>query len=773
MTRQGRWALRVGTTIGGTVLLFLAAVVDLGCKEKPAPLPAPPPATRPATTTTTSAPSTRASTQPAEPRTFVDLVKRYYPDCPATQPLDSPLDRGQGARVRVPDPIYLDRLQNLWITRADAEPTEKVLSKVATQTEHLLHEKPVYAHWRYEDGTKRKEGHSTVTLVCPAADGKTIEFIEESGRAKLTAKSTDYYWPDAFTWNQKIVVGHATGASVFIHGDSGWEELSSPNLANGNAHARTQIPVELDGVLAYIPVEAGHEGSKNVARFTAGKWQFVQDKEWPGNFLHLVPLADGSVLQIIADPPAKDHDDENLLRPPKVHLAITSPSNTTQVDQKQVLGLIDQLDSRDAEARKTAFQQLAIYGSSLWPIIEKEMLKRPDGVKEKLAELLKNKTEPTLGEMSLVDPRLTLAARTADGGALFYDAGGVSVTNVDGDQTLVSPAWISVLPGQPIHLMIGDAWANLTPEHKTFYSLGGADWIVGDEAKGPEEIVGTFNLQPILKKSEAKYSEFVGVDRRGRWLFRKPGVEGSDTLLLDPTLPPITPRLPVWEFSAGKEAVIGWDENDWPSYKDKSDNVWIIDEYGFHVQDKKVGKFLSEPSDVPKLRAPHAATRPATTTAASQPTSHPYVEAAPPLLVQADGTCYYGGLTDLRRVAADGTITDWPLPPECRGSFTRPWLVADKDGRLFLFNEPGRIVRIRTNPPAATQPFKVDATFAHKIPNDEPMRMWLDPADRMIILHDGTMATISFPAGVVPSTLADKIPGDAKDAAEEEDEEAK
>ena len=104
-----------------------------------------------------------------------------------------------------------------------------------------------------------------------------------------------------------------------------------------------------------------------------------------------------------------------------------------------------------------------------------------------------------------------------------------------------------MLPGQPIHLMVGDAWANLTPEHKTFYSLGGADWIVGDEAKGPEEIVGTFNLQPILKKSEAKYSEFVGVDRRGRWLFREPGVEGSDTLLLDPTLPPVTPRLPVWE----------------------------------------------------------------------------------------------------------------------------------------------------------------------------------------------------------------------------------
>jgi len=439
-----------------------------------------------------------------------------------------------------------------------------------------------------------------------------------------------------------------------------------------------------------------------------------------------------------------------------------------------VVQLIDQLDSRDAEQRKGAFQKLAMYGSSLWPILEEQMPSRPDGVKEKLTELLKNKTDPTLGEMSLVDPRLVLAARTYDGGALFYDEGGVSVINVDGDQTLVPDAWISVLSGQPIHLLVGQAWAGLTPERKKFYNIGGADWIVADEAKGPQEIVGTFGLEPVLKKDEVQYSEFAGADRRGRWLFRDPTHESPGTLILDPTLPPVKPHLPVWAFTAGMDATTGWDARDFPAYKDKAENVWVIDEFGFHVQDKAKEKFLFERSDIPRPVAP-SSTRPSTSIASSRPstsapTSRPWVEADAPLLVQPDGTAYYGGLQDLRVVKPDGSTTDWHLPPECRGTFTRPWLAADKDDRLFLFNEPGRIVRLRPQPAPATQPFKVDATFAHNIPNEEPTRMWVDPANRLVIVHDGNQAAICFPAGVVPEAMADKIPGDTKDAAEGEDE---
>src|SRR5207302_1851757 len=128
------------------------------------------------------------------PRTFVDLVRAVYPNCPATQPLDAPLDRKDGARLVLRDPIYLDRMQNLWITRPDAEPTEAVLSRVATDTEHLVRERPAYAHWRFQPGTKRRAGHSTVVLVCPKDGTNQIEFVEETRRTTLNGQRGKYNW---------------------------------------------------------------------------------------------------------------------------------------------------------------------------------------------------------------------------------------------------------------------------------------------------------------------------------------------------------------------------------------------------------------------------------------------------------------------------------------------------------------------------------------------------------------------------------------------------
>jgi hypothetical protein len=93
---------------------------------------------------------------------------------------------------------------------------------------------------------------------------------------------------------------------------------------------------------------------------------------------------------------------------------------------------------------------------------------------------------------------------------------------------------------------------------------------------------------------------------------------------------------------------------------------------------------------------------------------------------------------------------------------TRPWLVMDHDGRLFLFNEPGRLLRIRPTP-GAVEPFKVESTFAHRIPNGEPSRLWVDPAGRIIIAHDGNQLAICFPAGTIPAAIADKMPADARD----------
>ena len=740
----------------GNVALFLALAIGVmivfSCKKNTDVVIAP--TTKPTSRSAKPQAATTRSivaTKPVAPRTFLELVKRVYPDSPATQPLDAPVDRKDAARLILHDPIHLDRFQHLWITRPDADATAAVLLKTGTDSVHFVRDKPEYVHWRYAPGVGKKPGRSTAVLVCAVAGEEMIEFVEEGRLTRLKAQRQTYRWSNAYSWNDSIVVGHSAGASVFLRTNEGWTEMASPDLIDAAIpHAATQVPMDLEGLLAYIPAEGGQAGSKKVARFVEGSWSLLKDTaHWPGNFLHLIPLADGSVLQIIVGEDGKSS------------LSITDFS-TTKVDKPRVLALLEQLDSPDHEKRDAAFRQLSTYGSGLWPILEAELDNQPPSVREKMAELLKNKTDPTLGEMSLVDSELKLAARAPDGSVLLYSRGGVSVTNVDGDQTLASPAWVSVRPGQPIQLMLGQAWADLTPNQKKFYSVG-SEWIVSDDVFGPREMIGTFQWAPILRKSDAKYNELIGIDRQGRWFFREPtaanGARPVESLVLDPTLPPIAPRLPVWEFAA-MGGTVGCEDHGWPAYKDKGENVWIIGEGGFQLLDKKHNHYIFDPVELANISPPVPV--PATKPSSTRPAT---TEPTPALLILADGTHYYGGQTALRQVSDKGII-EWPLPPQAQGS-AKPWLVLDTQGRLFLFNEPGRLLRLRPTPGAA-EPFKLEATFAHKIPNVEPSRIWLDPAGRIVIAHDGNQLAICFPSGVVPPAITDKIPAIQQDDDDDE-----
>ena len=90
-------------------------------------------------------------------------------------------------------------------------------------------------------------------------------------------------------------------------------------------------------------------------------------------------------------------------------------------------------------------------------------------------------------------------------------------------------------------------------------------------------------------------------------------------------------------------------------------------------------------------------------------------------------------------------------------------LVIDRDGRLFLFNSPGRVVRLSPTPDS-TEPFKHDATFSHKIPSTDAIsRIWLDPANRIIIAHDTKQLAICFPSGVIPQSIAELMPAGEQD----------
>ena len=140
----------------------------------------------------------------------------------------------------------------------------------------------------------------------------------------------------------------------------------------------------------------------------------------------------------------------------------------------------------------------------------------------------------------------------------------------------------------------------------------------------------------------------------------------------------------------------------------------------------------------------------------------------PTLLTNRDGTRYFGGVTELRVVPRDGPETVWPLPAISQGKEDSPvhLVRTPTDGRLYLFNQPGRVLRIKPTPEEA-EPFAVEATFTKGIPSiASPTRVWLDPAGRIIVAYETKLATL-FPSGYIPPQIRQKIIG-AEDAEEQE-----
>ena len=272
------------------------------------------------------------------------------------------------------------------------------------------------------------------------------------------------------------------------------------------------------------------------------------------------------------------------------------------------------------------------------------------------------------------------------------------------------------------------------------------------------------------------------------------------TLIIDPTLPNLVPRLPVWDYTTADEA--GWDKENWPAVR-QLNHVSRLKEAGWEVlADDAV--LLTKPEQAPPVPGPTAppapapslpsapsapsapetqpatasaavaATGPAPTTraatlpSATSPTTAgvetkdargsgsgatPAAADASEALLWADrdGTRYYDGAEALRVVSPAGRTTTWALPPAAAGK-APVHLVKTEDGRLFLFNQPGRVLRIKPTPEAA-EPFVVDATFTRNVPNvDAPSRVWLDPAGRIIIAYENKLA-ILFPEGYVPPAI--------------------
>jgi hypothetical protein len=717
-----------------TMVLIAAAlavviVVVLYLAQGPGQNP-PPPATA-----TSSAPLTQtaAARLPPPPRSYMELVLVHYPDLPATQPLERSLSYGYAGHIVFPEPIYLDGSGHLWITREDAPPDDIVLREAQPLGATLTRLAPVFVHWMRDD-----EGTLRPWAVCPSAEGG-YDLVSHRGVERLTDR-TDYDWDRAFSWLRRIVVPTSRGVSVFTI-ESRVSESPSPPLTDRPGHGRVEIAF-LGGPIAWLPPHGEHPGSGGAVRLVEDVWfRLGPDASWPAGLIHILPLLDGSVLQIIADGPQRIRIAVVLLDRPNV-------------DDELIGSLIGQLSDPDPQVREKAAERLTQYGPALWAAAERLVDSQPPEAQARLRGFLRSRIAPRLGNMQVVEDQLQVMARFRDGGALFYAPRGVAVSRGDEQPQIISPAWLTARPQQPVRLLPADLAAVLTPGESPLIPCGADDWMVCDLANGPRLYQGNGTFLTLLRPDERAFSQFVGLAQGGKLLFRPaadsaPGQRmPAPTLIIDPTLPDPRPRLPVWLLAP--EGTTGWDEQDWPAAQ--SGDAWSLRTREWRAVDRKTGRFFSRPEDVPPWPV---ATLPMATSSSAASAAAPTAEGA--IYVDSQGTRYFDGRSTLRLVRSDGTTVIWPLPPEAVGE-SRPWLLRTANGRLFLLNRPGRIVRIK---PTADpeRPFEVEAIFTRRIPDVVQIRrMWLDPAGRIAIVYDTNRLAVLYPDGYVPAETMNMIP---------------
>jgi hypothetical protein len=646
----------------------------------------------------TTLPAVPLAIAPPPIASYIDVVRSENAAVPATQPLGTPVDLADAAHVILRDPIYLDPLGNLWITRVDAPPTEQALLQPQDPSEHVIPDLPAFVHWWLDDS-----GNWSAAVVTHRAGG--FDIITSKDRRPF-AGDRPYRWSAAFSWQDKIVVPTDAGVSVFDTTPTIQEHYHAVPGA-----APPQVILDAKGVLAWSPWQIGAPATHGASRFVDGNWADLTADPWAQNIIQLLPLLDGSILQIVS------------VGSDKIALSIV-PLEATDIDAQHITDLVTQLADPDPDKRQSAFAELSQYGPGLAPMLEKLSADQPPEGRLRLKQLLAGKLTPALGGMQIIDNRLTVVRRQDDGTVLLYAPGGVSVPNGADEPQTVTPAWLCIRPGGRVDRALpADLIKDQRPDACTLQALHD-DWLICENA-GVRRFNGD-SFVPLVRDDEQRFSQLIGTDRRGRWLLADPA-QSTQTLLIDPTILDPTPRLPVWAMQISNGSV-GWDRDDWPVTK--RGGAWALK------------------SDTWE---PLADSDPMITTAAVPASTQPA------LLTTAEGTQYFNGQTSLEVVSKNGQTITWPLPPSAVGDGAAT-LIRTADGTLFLFNQPGRVLRIKPTPGAA-QPFVLEATFTKGIPTaDHPTRIWLDPLGRIDFVTDGNFLAVMFPSGHIPPEIERMMP---------------
>jgi hypothetical protein len=696
-----RWA---ATTIGcATVCVWL------GCEPDPPATPTSRPSTVPAATTSATAPATAPVVEKKPPTDLISVVLANDPAFPSTRPLPDAVSLEAAARLIFKEPVYLCPRGDLWITRADAPPTQSQLKSAFRQQTHVIPDRVQFVYWR-------PLGSMQAEIISKDADGNDV-WITPTARAGLPAGITRD-WSRALLWNNETmraaVVPTSDGMSIVSMKDNTIDEQHI-KLADAGPGAVCTAVFDVRGILAWSTSAAQ---PTQVARFVDGKWSMLTPSStWPAKTLHILSYADGTVLAI------GEESDRLVLRSNLVE--------AVPIDETRVLELVKQLADKLPEVRERAQADLANVGPAAWPTLERIQSTQPAEARVRIRAILGDQITPTISGLTPERGRGRLVSRLRDNGVVLWMEAGVSSVDSNNLVITTAPAWLALRPQQSARMVPEPVWRDQRPESAPIQSWGD-EWILEHDVDGPMRWMGN-HLVPLTKQNEKMFNRFVGIDADSRWVLKTIDPNGP-TLVIDPTLLDPKPKLPVWTINAGRKKV-GWDKDGWPVQE--RGGFWVL-KHGAWAGLKK------EEVDALHTELPQP------TTVSTAPSS---------LLTDAAGNVYSDGLNSLVVERPGGKTISWPLPPEATGEGVlqgRPVLI-DAAGKLFLFNAPGRVIRI-TPQLAKDEPFKIDAIFTRHIPASDIRRIWKDPSGRIVIASGGNVLSVAFPEGMIDTAMSNMIP---------------
>ncbi len=627
---------------------------------------------------------------------MLDLVQADYPDYPTTQQLDLPADVNDSARIVLNRPVYLDMAGRLWITHDWGKSVDEVLAKPLRARTLIVKDEVRFVHYD-EDGI--------ATVVTHSADDPdtTLRFCRPRTAPQMISIAPD-------SWSSAI----AFGQSILIPTSNGFAEVDVPGKTPLSIHPDTTLNFESDDhtqpivlttlstILCWAPWDNNAKGSIGaIVRIGDKTYPLNASNGWFDRIIQLVPLADGSILAV-------GKTDNGI----ELKLNSLEPSdNKPAVDHERLTALVRKLADPEPVVREKTQRELEAMGPAIFSELEALRERMPPEAQVRIEALLGQRFVPTLAGLHPMDGPVQTASRFSDGGCVLLLSGG-GTYDEDGEDKSLIPAWISIRPGQFIERMAPGLTSGFAIGKYQFQAFGN-ETLVLDPILGVRRWIGA-KLVDLLSKDYRQFDRFVGIDANRRWIF-KSTTEPTKTLILDPSLPDLTPKLPIWMIEAPDGA--GWIESGWPAMT-RGKQVFVLDEHGWRTLDDKKEKLLLKPPNV----LPTVATDSA------------------------------GNRLELSNGRLTGTFRGKPVSLTVPDEASTATMVFLQDEQVFLV-APGSVFKCRIS--RETQQLKMNGIFAKGLPST-PLRVWQDPAGR-VIFADGSTLWVTFPTGRVPPDLANMI----------------